>query len=391
MRVMDVASVVLVAAGAALGGAEMLCGRGGERPLSRLHGGSSLVEFTLSLWLKTRQGCAPLKKKAYPASAGAQWHEGCALVSGVFRDTPTALWRGSDAAWRNASSGNDFGLSLAGDGVVLFGVGYRHVPDLEGRGPHDDAYPPPRDTTIRSAAPVTDGNWRHVAATRSAAGGLRLYVDGVLVATGAQACCLDGAAPVPAAYAAVGASVDATSRRGCCDENGYSLEDAPDALAVGQLYAGCLRAVGLDPVAATPAAVAASRAGTALPAPPAYPLYFVAAADVGSREMRDAFVGGLKDGWDLREFSPATVGGGVVGASRWLTKMRLALRAVDDARSPSDVAVVSDLDIAFYRPVAPLIERALARADIAFQRDSADKRDVNLGFFQCTCWNQSLV
>ena len=43
---------------------------------------------------------------------------------------------------------------------------------------------------------------------------------------------------------------------------------------------------------------------TALEPPPRYPLYFVAGADEGSQAMRDAFVGGLRDDWDLRERRP---------------------------------------------------------------------------------------
>ena len=103
--------------------------------------------------------------------------------------------------------------------------------------------------------------------------------------------------------------------------------------------------------------------------------------------MRDAFVGGLRDDWDLRERRPGDLhpAAAVEGQGRWLTKMRLALRAVADAPDAAAVAVVSDMDLVFFRPVAPVIQRLLLAKDVVFQRDTADKRDVNLGFFAFKC------
>ena len=174
------------------------------------------------------------------------------------------------------------------------------------------------------------------------------------------------------------------ARSGCCAETGWSLEDAPDALAVGQLYVGCLRGVRLAPDAWTPAAVAADAAATAPDTALKFPLYFVAADDAPSRELRDAMVRSLKDDVVLREFRPADVGAGVVGRDRWLSKLRLALRAISEGDAAS-AAIVTDLDLVFFRPVAPLIDRLLRTRDIVFQRDAADKRDVNLGFFAFKC------
>ncbi|KAH8043220.1 hypothetical protein JL721_13175 [Aureococcus anophagefferens] len=330
--------------------AAMLCGAGQEEPLGRLGGGTGLRSLSVSVWLKSTEGCAPLKGRAYAAGDAAQWHEGCTLVSGIFRDPPPALWKGQDAVWRNQTSGNDFGLSLSGDGRALFGA--------------------------------------------------RLH-----------ACCVPGAAPVPAAYAGVDAAYDATERRGCCGSSGrYALEDVPEVLRVGQLYRGCLRAPALDPVAVDADGARRAMSETALEPPPRYPLYFVAGADEGSQAMRDAFVGGLRDDWDLRERRPGDLHptAAVEGQGRWLTKMRLALRAGQqkrakfptskahisavfrslggrDAPDAAAVAVVSDMDLVFFRPVAPAVRRLLADRDVVFQRDAADKRDVNLGFFAFRC------
>jgi hypothetical protein len=430
--------------------AAMLCGAGQEEPLGRLGGGTGLRSLSVSVWLKSTEGCAPLKGRAYAAGDAAQWHEGCTLVSGIFRDPPPALWKGQDAVWRNKTSGNDFGLSLSGDGRALFGAGYRHVPDLEGRGPHDEAFPPPRDTTLRSRGPLLDGAWHHVLGARSADGGMALYVDGARHDAADQACCVPGAAPVPAAYAGVDAAYDATERRGCCGSSGrYALEDVPEVLRVGQLYRGCLRAPALAPAAVDADGARRAMSETALEPPPGqhkratfptskapvsagfplvsadfwtsdhlsersrradafsgtrargtltlkrrritlvlprppprYPLYFVAGADEGSQAMRDAFVGGLREDWDLRERRPGDLHptAAVEGQGRWLTKMRLALRAVADAPDAAAVAVVSDMDLVFFRPVAPAVRRLLADRDVVFQRDAADCVEFNHWF-----------
>jgi hypothetical protein len=78
---------------------------------------------------------------------GTQWYDGQGLVDGEVGGVV-----------------NDFGTSLLGD-KAAFGVGNP-------------------DTTITSTTAINDGQWHHVAATRSALTGLmQLYVDGVLQAS----------------------------------------------------------------------------------------------------------------------------------------------------------------------------------------------------------------
>ena len=105
---------------------------------------------------------------------------------------------------------------------------------------------------------------------------------------------------------------------------GYALEDVPEVLRVGQLYRGCLRAPALDPVAVDADGARRAMSETALEPPPRYPLYFVAGADAGSQAMRDAFVGGLRDDWDLRERRPGDLHptAAVEGQGRWLCRMQ---------------------------------------------------------------------
>ena len=94
-------------------------------------------DFSLAFWAKTTQ-----------STGSGQWYNGVGLVD-------------ADAPLNN----NDFGTGLVG-GKFAFGVGNP-------------------DTTIASTTVISDGNWHHCVATRQGAtGGLCVYVDGVLQATG---------------------------------------------------------------------------------------------------------------------------------------------------------------------------------------------------------------
>jgi hypothetical protein len=92
--------------------------------------------FTVALWLKTTN-----------TASGTQWWSGKGLVDGEV-----------------AGSTTDWGTAVL-NGKFAFGVGNP-------------------DTTISSATTVNDGVWHHLAASRDAGGGLRIYVDGVLENTG---------------------------------------------------------------------------------------------------------------------------------------------------------------------------------------------------------------
>jgi hypothetical protein len=95
-------------------------------------------DFSIAFWVKTTS-----------TAATGQWWNGDGLVDGEVGGVM-----------------NDFGVSLVGT-KVGFGVG----------GP---------DVTITSTSAINDGQWHHIVATRNGTtGGLQLYVDGNLQATGA--------------------------------------------------------------------------------------------------------------------------------------------------------------------------------------------------------------
>jgi M6 family metalloprotease-like protein len=98
-------------------------------------------DFTIAFFMKT----------AVSGKTGSQWYSGSGLVDGEV-----------------AGLANDFGVTLTGD-QVTFGVGSTSS-----------------DVSIQSQRKVTDGQWHHIAATRSSTtGALALYIDGVLDASGA--------------------------------------------------------------------------------------------------------------------------------------------------------------------------------------------------------------
>ncbi len=94
-------------------------------------------DFSIACWVKTTQ-----------APGSGQWYNGVGLVDG------------------DASGGaNDFGTAMVG-GKFAFGVGNP-------------------DTTILSTTSINDGFWHHCVATRQQSSGtMRVYVDGLLQATG---------------------------------------------------------------------------------------------------------------------------------------------------------------------------------------------------------------
>jgi hypothetical protein len=96
-------------------------------------------DFTLEYWFKSTQGL----------NTNAQWWGNAGMVD----------------AEVNAGVGNDFGTSLRSDGRITAGDGAT-------------------DTSVISPGSYNDGQWHHVAFTRTrSTGALALYVDGALVAS----------------------------------------------------------------------------------------------------------------------------------------------------------------------------------------------------------------
>ncbi|KAH8051692.1 hypothetical protein JL720_15077 [Aureococcus anophagefferens] len=176
----------------------------------------------------------------------------------------------------------------------------------------------------------------------------------------------------------------------------HPLADAPLEVKLGERFRGCLRDVALHAAALEPSAVARGAKALALAAPrrpvrkAPIPLYFYSHSDAASRDMRDKFVASIRDAASdvvLREW--------VIGASkedqtqRFGTKIELVLRAIRE--NPRDsVVIVSDMDLRFYKPMAPVIDAYIGvgdpyDVDIVFQRDEDRSLQGNLGFMALKC------
>ena len=137
-------------------------------------------------------------------------------------------------------SRNDFGITLADDGSIFFGVGTRRAVDRCGDAcptPTIDTYEPNgnrtsigSDYSLRTLTSIGDGEWHHVAAVRNATSGeLAVYIDAVAHTCG------------PMGRASGGTNAACTGR----PENTGRLNDAMFRSAIGWGFSGCLRAVEL--------------------------------------------------------------------------------------------------------------------------------------------------
>lgn len=102
-----------------------------------------LGDFTIEYWVRTTQ----------TGNTGSNWYNGQGIVDAT------------------SSTVNDFGTSLVGN-KLAFGVG-----NYVGFGTY-------ASNTILSNATINTGQWIHVAVTRSTAGQLRIYINGVLDVAG---------------------------------------------------------------------------------------------------------------------------------------------------------------------------------------------------------------
>ena len=76
-----------------------------------------------------------------------------------------------------------------------------------------------------------------------------------------------------------------------------------------------------------------------------------------------------------------TIGGGLAS---WLTKVGIILKAIEQAEL-NEVFVMSDIDIVFYQPVIPTINKCINDHSLCLQRESVDRGGVNIGFMAIRC------
>ena len=112
----------------------------------------------------------------------------------------------------------------------------------------------------------------------------------------------------------------------------------------------------------------------------------------------------MKDDFELK---PTKVDDKIhLGKNLWLLKPHLIIEAIKNNLKNESVIIFSDVDIMFFKPVIPMIEKLMKGKDMLFQREhgwTGDPKDfwkgecplghngVNIGFIAIKCNNRSLL
>ena len=379
----------------------------GERASGHMvRGAHNAKDFTLSLWLKATSPCAVLgpterhdrQPRGFRSlteglkserqvqmngegrrrrSENSPWFANCMLIGPSWAAPyPPGDIRISQRVGR---SYNDFGVALAPNGSVVFGIGHRLplAPSRRTNGADGWDYRSPgafnpvtnvdfvhegNETEVWSHFPVDDGRWHHIVATRRMkTGELGLYIDGM-------------------------------DQGHAISSNRELMSDSAYDLAVGLSIVGCVRGASFEHRYSNTSRVqellsASSSIMPPTPKPALHLCYLFSPEsdqDVESRTMRDQFVASIRSWGDddileaskraviLEEVRPATLSlsdGSVGPSNRTTAKIRLVEYALS-SHSEGDIVVVSDIDLRFYRPFVELVHEYMVGRDMVFQRDN---------------------
>lgn len=103
-------------------------------------------------------------------------------------------------------------------------------------------------------------------------------------------------------------------------------------------------------------------------------------------ELRQRFCRTIVDDFDIEcrqmqvDGIDGTQAGG--GSQTWLWKTDLILELIQ--RHVGQCIIIADIDIQFFGPVRPIVDRELAKADMVFQAEHRDD-GVNIGFIALRC------
>ncbi|MGO9594073.1 MAG: putative nucleotide-diphospho-sugar transferase [Steroidobacteraceae bacterium] len=93
------------------------------------------------------------------------------------------------------------------------------------------------------------------------------------------------------------------------------------------------------------------------------------------------FLSGIEDGLRVHHLELPVAGlksapaGGGIATWEYKTKLLIELASGD----PKNIVLLTDIDIEFYRPIAPLITEMLDTTDLLFQRERSKGSEVNIG------------
>jgi hypothetical protein len=334
-----------------------------SRPKHYIEGAYNLRSFSITFWMRAPADRSPPCKVPF----NNHWFDGCMLVIGAPGNNPSAFWATGARTYRKKRSRNDFGVSMGKDGQLMFGMGHRSlkIATIPWKGRitlgipkfpiYKTAVYAGEDHTLHTTTKVNDGKWHHVAVERNASHReLAIYIDGV------PHTCTNG----------LGHCVGNLT-------NHNRLTDTYFRAALGWGFDGCMRDVELHAAASLaalehyedkdikanddtegtlgPSGVAAIMKATERQVGP-YPVFYYYIANNDSEwlhtNFRESIISsGNEESLQLR---PISAGNAIFHGARWGFKLNMVIQALK-SQEPGAIILVSDIDIVYFRPVAPII------------------------------------
>lgn len=334
-----------------------------RKPTHYMEGAYNLRSFSISFWMRTPPNRSPPCKVPF----NNHWFDGCMLVIGAPGAFQSAFWTPGARAYRKRRSRNDFGVSMGSEGQLMFGLGHRSlsIPKIPWKGrvtfgiPKFPVYKADvyagEDHTMHTITKVNDGRWHHVVVERNASHyELVIYIDGI-----PHTC---------------------TNGRGRCVgnlTNHARLTDTYFRAGLGWGFDGCLRDIQLHAAASLaalehyegfdtkarddidgslgPSVVLRIKESTARKVGP-YPMFYYYIANNDSvwlhRNFRESIKSSGNEGALI--LNPMSAGDAIFHGARWSFKLNMILQALR-SQALGSIIIISDIDIVYFRPIAPII------------------------------------
>lgn len=111
-------------------------------------------------------------------------------------------------------------------------------------------------------------------------------------------------------------------------------------------------------------------------------------------DMKTHFVRSMKDDFEHKPFFMENVKLDITypagGIEFWKFKTQMIIDAIKENITDNSVIVISDIDIQFFNPVIPIIEKIMAFNDMAFQQET-ELKGLNIGFMTIRCNSITLL
>ena len=371
-----------------------------SRPTHYIEGAYNLRSFSITFWMRTPPERTPPCKVPF----NSHWFDGCMLVIGAPAAHQSAFWTSRARTYRKRRGRNDFGVSMGSDGQLMFGLGHRSltVPRIPWKGqitygiPKFPVYKSSEyageDHTLHTQTKVNDGKWHHITVQRNASHyELVVYIDGV------PHTCTNGLGRCVGNLTNHGRLTDTYFRAGLGWGFDGCMRDvqlhAATSLTALEHYEG-LEARVRDDIAGTVGmgGVAKVKSSTKKKFGP-YLVFYYYIANNESAWLHENFRQSIERSGNAGSLvlRPTSAGDAIFHGARWGFKLNMILGALK-AQPPGAIILISDIDIVYFRPIAPIISYSTENRmehgellDMVFQRNDDDSMEANIGFMALRC------